>query len=50
MNYETLTREMRRLSLLAGAKIMEIYEEEDLGVSQKSDDSPVTRADIAAMG
>lgn len=39
---------MRRLSLLAGAKIMEIYDGPDFEVKSKSDDSPVTVADEAA--
>ena len=32
----------------AGRRIMEIYRSADLGVQTKSDDSPVTRADLAA--
>lgn len=40
--------ELRRLALLAGAKIMEIYEAEDFEVKTKSDASPVTEADEAA--
>lgn len=39
---------MRRLSLLAGAKIMEIYNGPDFEVKSKSDESPVTAADEAA--
>ena len=39
---------MRSLAILAGRKIMEIYEGGDLGVRVKDDDSPVTRADEAA--
>ncbi|MGB0411381.1 MAG: 3'(2'),5'-bisphosphate nucleotidase CysQ [Pikeienuella sp.] len=38
----------RRLAIEAGRAIMEIYDCGDLGVEAKSDDSPVTRADIAA--
>ncbi|WP_102106829.1 3'(2'),5'-bisphosphate nucleotidase CysQ [Oceaniglobus roseus] len=48
MNYETLTRVMRRLALEAGAKIMEIYDSADFEVKSKSDNSPVTEADEAA--
>lgn len=48
MNYETLTLEMRRLALLAGEKIMEIYEADTVDVQVKSDMSPVTAADEAA--
>ncbi len=32
----------------AGAAILEVYGEEDFGVETKSDDSPLTRADLAA--
>ncbi|MEX2518433.1 MAG: 3'(2'),5'-bisphosphate nucleotidase CysQ [Paracoccaceae bacterium] len=38
----------RTLALEAGAAIMEIYAQNDYGVMEKSDHSPVTRADIAA--
>lgn len=48
MNYKELTNVMRRLSLQAGAKIMEIYAADDFDVKLKSDESPVTAADEAA--
>ncbi|MEM9575562.1 MAG: 3'(2'),5'-bisphosphate nucleotidase CysQ [Pseudomonadota bacterium] len=48
MNYNMLTEVMRRLSLEAGARIMEIYEADDFDVKVKSDESPVTAADEAA--
>ncbi len=48
MDYQLLTDVMRRLSLQAGEKIMEIYNSDDFGVKVKSDDSPVTAADEAA--
>lgn len=48
MQFDRLTVEMRRLALLAGARIMEIYESADFDVRAKSDDSPVTEADEAA--
>jgi len=48
MDYEKLESVMRELALIAGDRIMEIYEGEDLGVKSKSDDSPVTAADEAA--
>lgn len=48
MNYDLLTTVMRRLSLEAGDKIMEIYDGPDFEVKSKSDDSPVTIADEAA--
>ena len=37
-----------RASLEAGERIMEIYENEDFEVDFKSDDSPLTKADIAS--
>ncbi|MFK7745066.1 MAG: 3'(2'),5'-bisphosphate nucleotidase CysQ [Roseobacter sp.] len=48
MDYIKLTHEMRRLSLIAGSKIMEVYESNDFDVQLKSDESPVTVADQAA--
>lgn len=47
-DYNALVAEMRRLSLQAGAKIMEIYAADDFDVKLKSDESPVTVADEAA--
>ena len=48
MNYDTLMDVMRRLALLGGEKIMEIYNADDFDVKVKSDESPVTEADEAA--
>lgn len=48
MDYAKLIPILRRLSLLAGDKIMEIYNSDDFEVRAKSDDSPVTAADEAA--
>ncbi|MVO16551.1 3'(2'),5'-bisphosphate nucleotidase CysQ [Parasedimentitalea huanghaiensis] len=48
MNYNDLIPVIRRLSIEAGNKIMEIYNSDDFDVKQKSDDSPVTAADEAA--
>jgi 3'(2'), 5'-bisphosphate nucleotidase len=48
IDYNELTKVMRRLSLEAGARIMEIYEADDFEVKVKSDKSPVTEADEAA--
>ncbi len=48
MDFDRLTREMRRLALEAGAKIMEIYDGPDFEVRSKDDASPVTAADEAA--
>ena len=48
MDFDRLTREMRRLAILAGDRILEIYRAEDFEVRMKSDASPVTEADEAA--
>ncbi len=48
MDKAKLVAVMRRLALEAGDAIMEVYESDDLGVEAKSDESPVTRADLAA--
>lgn len=48
MDYNKLVIVMRKLSLEAGDKIMEIYGQDDFDVKAKSDDSPVTAADEAA--
>jgi len=48
VDFETLTRVMRRLALEAGDAIMEIYDGPEFEVRAKSDESPVTAADEAA--
>lgn len=48
MDHEKLAPVMRRLAIEAGQAIMEIYARDDFEVASKSDDSPVTEADIAA--
>ena len=48
MDFEKLATEMRKLALIAGEKIMEIYNSPDFEVRSKSDASPVTEADEAA--
>ncbi|MEM9911203.1 MAG: 3'(2'),5'-bisphosphate nucleotidase CysQ [Pseudomonadota bacterium] len=47
-DYAKLADVMRRLALEAGDAIMGVYEEDDFSVKAKSDDSPVTAADMAA--
>jgi 3'(2'), 5'-bisphosphate nucleotidase len=47
MDYARLMVELRRAAILAGERIMEVYDSEDFEVRSKSDDSPVT-ADEAA--
>lgn len=48
MRDATMAGTLRRLAVEAGAAIMEVYGSSDLGVEAKGDDSPVTRADLAA--
>ncbi|MEM6304823.1 MAG: 3'(2'),5'-bisphosphate nucleotidase CysQ [Pseudomonadota bacterium] len=48
MDYQELTRVLRRLALEAGDAIMDIYARDDFDVEAKADDSPVTAADKAA--
>jgi 3'(2'), 5'-bisphosphate nucleotidase len=48
LDYEKLESVSRRAALLAGAKIMDIYNSDDFEVKSKSDQSPVTEADEAA--
>lgn len=48
MDYDKLETVMRRTALLAGARIMQIYDADDFEVRAKADASPVTEADEAA--
>jgi len=48
MEYGNIVMEMRRLAILGGEKIMEVYAKDDFDVRSKSDESPVTEADEAA--
>ena len=48
MDFTRLAEVMRTLALEAGDKIMEIYDGPDFDVQSKSDESPVTAADLAA--
>ncbi|MFN3847113.1 MAG: 3'(2'),5'-bisphosphate nucleotidase CysQ [Paracoccaceae bacterium] len=48
MDFDQLTRVIRRLALEAGERIMVVYEGPDFEVNVKSDASPVTEADEAA--
>jgi 3'(2'), 5'-bisphosphate nucleotidase len=48
MDFERLSQTMRYLALVAGQRIMEIYDADDFQVKVKSDQSPVTEADEAA--
>ena len=48
INKSEICRVFRKLALLGGAEIMEVYGREDFDVKTKSDDSPVTEADERA--
>ncbi len=48
MNKQEICTVFRKLSIEAGAKIMEIYNRDDFEVKSKADDSPVTIADETA--
>lgn len=48
MDYEKLSKVMRKLAIEAGNVIMEIYNSADFEVKSKSDNSPVTEADEKA--
>ncbi|MFZ8973604.1 MAG: inositol monophosphatase family protein, partial [Pseudomonadales bacterium] len=37
-----------QIARAAGEAILDVYSEEDFGVQTKDDDSPLTRADLAA--
>ena len=46
--YDSLLEETSRIARRAGDAILEIYQDVDPGVTYKSDDSPLTRADLAS--
>jgi len=46
--YPKIVEEMCLAAILAGARIMAVYSEDDFGVEIKADDSPITRADRLA--
>ncbi|MEL7214830.1 MAG: 3'(2'),5'-bisphosphate nucleotidase CysQ [Pseudomonadota bacterium] len=48
MDYELIAEVFRSAALAAGDAIMEVYRSDDMGVEAKADESPVTRADLAA--
>lgn len=48
MDHPKIETALKEIAVEAGALIMEIYESADMGVEAKSDDSPVTKADLAA--
>ena len=46
--YPGIVEKMCFAAILAGARIMGVYSEDDFGVEIKGDDSPITRADRIA--
>ena len=46
--YPGIVEKMCLAAILAGARIMAVYSEDDFGVEMKGDDSPITRADRLA--
>ena len=46
--YPKIIEKMCLAAISAGARIMEVYSEDDFGVKIKGDDSPITRADRVA--
>lgn len=48
MDFDKLADVMREAALAAGAEIMAVYAQADIGLQSKADDSPVTAADLAA--
>ena len=49
MNYEKLLDGIKTISLDAGKAILEVYHrDEDLNITTKDDDSPLTEADLTA--
>ncbi|MEM7583220.1 MAG: 3'(2'),5'-bisphosphate nucleotidase CysQ [Acidobacteriota bacterium] len=48
LDLDGLLKGVTRIAHRAGEAIVEIYEQADVGVTTKSDDSPLTRADLAS--
>ena len=48
LKYPTIVEQMCSAAISAGAKIMDVYSSDDLGIEIKDDDSPVTLADKIA--
>ena len=48
MDYDIIVTTMRRLAIAGAAEIMDVYAKPDFDVQTKSDDSPVTEADMRA--
>lgn len=48
VNNAELLRQLKSLMWMAGEAILEIYNSDDFGTEVKGDDSPVTKADLAA--
>ena len=48
MDYASVVTVMRKLAIAGAAEIMDVYSSDSFDVRAKSDDSPVTEADIRA--
>lgn len=48
MNLESLLPQVSALAGRACAEILEVYQRDDFGIEQKSDESPLTQADLAS--
>ncbi|MCJ8330682.1 MAG: 3'(2'),5'-bisphosphate nucleotidase CysQ [Lentisphaeria bacterium] len=48
MNYQKVSEQVSTIAIEAGDAILEIYNSDDFDVQLKSDDSPLTKADLAA--
>ncbi len=48
LSLESLLQQVERIAREAGAVILQVYGEDDFGVEHKADESPLTRADLAA--
>ncbi len=48
LNYTELLPEIESIAMMAGERIMEIFPKVDHGIDYKADNSPLTKADLAA--
>ena len=48
LDYKKLSSTVLTIAKEAGEKILQIYDESDIGISYKDDNSPLTKADKAA--
>ena len=48
LDLSKLAHEAAAIAQRAGRSVLDVYEQDDLGVTQKEDDSPLTKADLAS--